>query len=227
MKRREFMALLGGGVVWPVVGHAQQTAMPVIGFVSTLTPDRSADRVHAFRQGLSENGYVEGKNVSIEYRWAEGQNDRLPVLLADLVRRQVTVIALSGIPAALAAKAATTTIPIVFSMGGDPIEVGLVASLNRPGGNLTGVSNLNVELGPKRLELLHELVPRATGIALLVNPTNPNAESLSRDVEAAARSLGQQLHLLQASTERIRDRLRKVGRTPRGCAHDRHGWIFC
>jgi len=202
LQRREFIALLSGGVVWPVVGHAQQTAMPVIGFVSTLTPDRSADRVRAFRQGLSENGYVEGKNVSIEYRWAEGQNDRLPVLLADLVRRQVTVIALSGIPAALAAKAATSTIPIVFSMGRDPVELGLVASLNRPGGNLTGVSNLNVELGPKRLELLHELVPRATSIALLVNPTNPNAESLSRDVEAAARRLGQQLHVLHASTER-------------------------
>jgi putative tryptophan/tyrosine transport system substrate-binding protein len=202
MKRREFIALLGGGVVWPVVGHTQQTAMPVIGFVSTVTSDRSTDRVRAFRQGLSETGYVEGKNVSIEYRWAEGQNDRLPVLLADLVRRQVTVIALSGIPATLAAKAATSTIPIIFSMGADPVEIGLVVSLNRPGGNLTGVSNLNVELGPKRLELLHELVPRATSIALLVNQTNPNAESLSRDVEAAARSLGQQLHVLHASTER-------------------------
>jgi putative tryptophan/tyrosine transport system substrate-binding protein len=145
---------------------------------------------------------VEDKNVSIEYRWAEGRDDRLPVLLAELVRRQVTVIALSGIQAALAAKAATSTIPIVFSMGGDPIEMGLVASLNRPGGNLTGVSNLNVELGPKRLELLHELVPRAASIALLVNPKNPSAGSLSRDVEAAARSLGQQLHVLHASTDR-------------------------
>jgi ABC-type uncharacterized transport system substrate-binding protein len=208
MKRRDFIALLGSATaMWPCAAQAQQAAMPVIGFLSTVTRDGSADRVRAFSQGLSENGYVEGKNVAIEYRWAEGQNDRLPALVADLVRRQVTVIVVSGIASALAAKAATTTIPIVFSMGGDPVEVGLVASLNRPGGNLTGVSNLNVELGPKRLELLHELVPQATSIALLVNPTNPNAESLSRDVTAAARTFGRQLHVLHASTEREFDKV--------------------
>jgi putative ABC transport system substrate-binding protein len=203
MRRREFIALLSGAVIMgPRLARVQQPPMPVIGFLSTVTPERSVDRVRAFRQGLSENGYVEGKNVAIEYRWTEGQNDRLPVLLADLVRRQVSVIALSGIASALAAKAATTTIPIVFSMGADPVEAGLIDSLNRPGGNLTGVSNLSVELGPKRLDLLHELVPRATSIALLVNPTNPNAESLSRDVETAACTLGRQLHVLHASTER-------------------------
>jgi putative ABC transport system substrate-binding protein len=204
LNRREFIALVGGAAAWPLVAHAQQSTMPVIGFLGTISPDRWASRLHAFRQGLSETGYVEGRNVGIEYRWAEGQNDRLPALAADLVRRQVRVIATpESTPAAFAAKAATTTIPIVFSVGVDPVAVGLVASLNRPGGNLTGVTNLNAEILPKRLELLHELVPTATTIALLVNPSNPLvAETESRDAQTAARTLGLQLHVLHASTDR-------------------------
>jgi len=204
LNRREFIALVGGAAAWPLVAHAQQSAMPVIGLLGTISPDRWASRLHAFRQGLSETGYVEGRNVGIEYRWAEGQNDRLPALAADLVRRQVRVIATpESTPAAFAAKAATTTIPIVFSVGVDPVAVGLVASLNRPGGNLTGVTNLNAEILPKRLELMHELVPTATTIALLVNPSNPLvAETESRDAQTAARTLGLQLHVLHASTDR-------------------------
>ena len=204
LNRREFIALVGGAAAWPLVAHAQQSAMPVIGFLGTISPDRWASRLHACRQGLSETGYVEGRNVGIEYRWAEGQNDRLPALAADLVRRQVRVIATpESTPAAFAAKAATTTIPIVFSVGVDPVAVGLVASLNRPGGNLTGVTNLNAEILPKRLELMHELVPTATTIALLVNPSNPLvAETESRDAQTAARTLGLQLHVLHASTDR-------------------------
>ena len=204
LNRREFIALVGGAAAWPLVAHAQQSAMPVIGFLGTISPDRWASRLHAFRQGLSETGCVEGRNVGIEYRWAEGQFDRLPALAADLVRRQVSVIAApESTPAAFATKAATTTIPIVFSVGVDPVAVGLVASLNRPGGNLTGVTNLNAEILPKRLELMHELVPTATTIALLVNPSNPLvAETESRDAQTAARTLGLQLHVLHASTDR-------------------------
>jgi putative ABC transport system substrate-binding protein len=205
MQRRAFIAGLGGAAVaWPLAARAQQPAMPVIGFLNSASPDQYADRVRAFRQGLSEAGYVEGRNVAIEYRWANGQYDRLPALAADLVRRQVTVIASTGgTPAALAARAATTTIPIVFQVAVDPVEARLVTSLNRPGGNVTGVTNLNLEVGTKRLELMRELIPAANTIALLVSPANPAiAETLSRDLQAASRPLGLRLLVLQASTER-------------------------
>ncbi len=204
MRRREFISLVGGGAVWPLAARAQQPAMPVIGFLGAESLDRWAGRVQAFHQGLSGNGYFEGRNVTIEYRWAAGQNDRLPTLAADFVRRRVNVIvAPASTPAALAAKAATTTIPIVFYVGGDPVELGLVASLNRPGGNLTGVTTLASEVGPKRLELLHELLPAATNIGALVNPTSPDlGERFLRDLQAVAPTFGVQLQILQASTER-------------------------
>ena len=201
MRRREFIGLLGAAAAWPHTASAQQPAMPVVGFLGTDAPDLRARRLGAFRNGLSETGYDEGRNVTIEFRWAEGQYDRLASLAADLVQRRVSVIVANG-PAAMAAKAATTTIPIVFVVGFDPVKLGLVASLARPGGNLTGVSLLNAELAQKRLALLHELVPTATIIALLVNPTNPNAETLSQDTQAAARTLGLELHVLHASSER-------------------------
>jgi len=203
MRRRAFISLLGGATAWPLAARAQQAALPVIGFLNSETPGGYAPRVAAFRQGLSEVGFVESRNVAIEYRWAEGHNDRLPALAAELVRRPVAVIAAAGMTSALAAKSATTTIPIVFSAAVDPVAEGLVASLNRPGGNLTGVTSLNVEVGPKRLELLHEVVPSATSMALLINPTNPSiAEPFSQALQAAARVLGLQLHILHASSER-------------------------
>jgi putative ABC transport system substrate-binding protein len=206
-RRREFITLLGGVAAWPLAAQAQQAAMPVIGFLGSASQDPWAGRMRAFHQGLSETGYVVGQNVAIEYRWAEGQNDRLPQLAADLVRRQVTVIATPGsTPAALAAKAATTMIPIIFELASDPVALGLVTSLARPGGNITGVTSLNAEVGPKRLELLHELVPTATIVGLLVNPTNPNlAEPITKNLGAAARSLGLEMHVLHASTDRDLD----------------------
>jgi putative ABC transport system substrate-binding protein len=184
-----------------MVARAQQAAVPVIGFLNSASPGGYAPFVAAFRQGLKETGFVEGQNVAIEFRWAEGQYDRVPAIAAELVRRQVAVI-VANTPGNLAAKAATTTIPIVFTLANDPVQVGLVASLARPGGNVTGVTNLSVEVAPKLLELAHKLVPTATVIAVLVNPTNPNTEALVRDVQAAARILGVQLHILHANAER-------------------------
>ena len=202
MRRREFITVLGSAAaVWPLGLRAQQPAVPVIGLLASTSADTYESRIDSFRKGLSEAGYAEGRNVAIEYRWAESKYDRLPEMASELVRRQVAVIAAITTPAALAAKAATTTIPIVFEVGGDPIALGLVASLSKPGGNLTGVSLLNFELAAKRLELLHESVPAATTVALLVNPNAPSAATLSRDVQAAAGKLGLQLHVLHASAE--------------------------
>src|SRR5262245_27790383 len=203
IRRRQFVALLGSAAAaWPLVARAQQPAMPVIGFLNSASLDEFAPYAAAFRQGLKEAGYVEGQNATIEYRWAEGQYDRLPALAADLVRRKLTVIAATSTPAALATKAATSTIPIVFTTADDPIRLGLVASLNRPGGNVTGVSNLLVELGSKQLGLIREIAPGTTVIAVLMNPNFPGTERQLKDVEAAARVLGLQLIALTASTER-------------------------
>jgi putative tryptophan/tyrosine transport system substrate-binding protein len=203
MRRREFIAGLGGAAAWPVIAWAQQPAMPVIGFLNGASPVPWAPLVAAFRQGLSDTGYVEDRNVTIEYRWAEGHYDRMPDLAADLVHRQVAVIAATGgDPSALAAMAATKTIPIVFSAGGDPIKRGLVESLNRPGGNITGVYFFTAEMEGKRVGLLHELVPTAATVAALVNPTYPDFATQLEEVDEAARSLGLQVRILRASTER-------------------------
>src|ERR1043166_4881986 len=202
MRRRNFIALAGGSAVWTVAARAQKAAMPIIGFLSSESPDSWADRVHAFHQGLNDSGYVEGRSVGVEYRWAEGQNNRLPELAADLIRRQVALIfASGGTSTPLAAKSAATRTPILFAFGGDPVRAGLVASLSHPGGNTTGATTLNLEIGPKRLELLHELIPTATSIAFLVNPTSASAPSQTRDLRAAARTRGLELHVLRASIE--------------------------
>src|SRR6516162_6922903 len=202
MRRREFITLIGGAAAWPLAARAQQ-AMPVIGFLGSDSPESSEFRSRTFRGGLRETAYAEGTKVAFEYRWAEGHSGRFPALLAELVSLKVNLIgAFAGNSPAVAAKAATASIPILFAIGGDPVAVGLVASLSRPGGNITGVTTLSVELGAKRLEVLHELVPTTSSIALLVNPTDPaNADPLSRDLQVAARTRGVALHVLHASTE--------------------------
>ena len=225
MRRREFIAGLGGAAAMPLVVHAQQSAIPVIGVLNTASPSGYVPIASAFRQGLKETGYVDGQNVAIEYRWAEGQNDLLPAMAADLVRRQVAVIVATSAPAALAAKAATATIPIVFETGADPVALGLVASLSQPGGNITGVTQTNVEMAPKRLQLLYEVIPAAKVMGLLVNPTDGVlAESYTKEVQAAARSLGLELHVLNASSERDLD-VRKTEPYTGGGASDQRRCI--
>jgi putative tryptophan/tyrosine transport system substrate-binding protein len=202
VRRREFITLLGGAAAWPVAARAQQPAMPVIGYLSSFPADTNPKFAQAFREGLNDAGFVEGRNVAIEYRWAEeGGYDRLPMMATELVDRPVAVLFASPIPAALAAKAATATTPIVFAIGSDPVETGLVVSLNRPGGNVTGVTFLSVELGAKRLELLRDLVPKIASIALLVNPNNPNAAPQTKDMLAATTALGLQLTILNAGSQ--------------------------
>ena len=197
--RRELLAALGAAAAWPLAARAQHRATPVIGFLNIQSPDAVANRVRGFRQGLKDAGYIEGENVTIEYRWAEGRFDRLPALAAELVRRQVVVIVAANTPSALAAKAVTTTIPIVFNVAEDPVKLGLVASLARPGGNLTGANSFIGELSAKRLELLRELLPGVTRVTALVNPTTPLAESALKDIEPAARAMGMQIKVLNAS----------------------------
>jgi putative tryptophan/tyrosine transport system substrate-binding protein len=200
ISRREFISLLGGAAAWPLVARAQQPAMPVVGFLNATSPDGYADRLRGFRQGLKDTGYVEGENVAVEYRWAEDQSDRLPALAADLVSRKVAVLAATSTSPALAAKAATATIPIVFMVAEDPVKLDLVASLARPGGNATGINFYTGELTAKRLELLRELVPAATRVAVLINSANISTETTLRDVESAARVMGLQMQVVRAGT---------------------------
>src|SRR6266436_1198035 len=204
MKRREFITLLGGAAVaWPLAAHGQQPALPVVGFLGAPSAAPYTRYVAAVHQGLKEVGYIEHQNVTMEYRWADGQYDRLPAMAADLVSRRVAVIVpIGGAPATMAAKAATSTIPIVFNLGADPIQLGLVANLNRPGGNITGIAMMTLEIDTKRLELLHELAPASTSIAILLNPANAQAPSQKREAQAAARRLGRQLLVLEAGPER-------------------------
>ncbi len=200
MRRREFVGLVGGAVAWPLIARAEQ-AKPVIGFLSGGSPEQSAEILKAFRSGLGESGFVEGRNVSIEFRWSDGY-DGMAAMASDLVQRKVTaIVAAGGVPSAKAAKAATDTIPVLFAVGGDPVAFGIVDSLNRPGGNITGVTNLNFELGQKRLELLHEMILGATRIALLVNPVTPLAEPMAKDLAAVATSMGLELLIVRATSE--------------------------
>lgn len=202
MRRRDFIILLSGAVTWPFTARAQQPAMPIVGYLSATSRDGGEERAAAFRRGLQESGYVEGQNVAIEYRWADEQVDRLPAMAADLVKRHVTVIATGTTPAVLAAQAATTAIPIVFEVGSDPVRLGLVTNLNRPGGNVTGVTSLIVEVAPKRLELLHELLPTVKVMALLVNPDDRAlAQAEARETLSAARNRGIELHVLNVRRE--------------------------
>jgi putative ABC transport system substrate-binding protein len=202
MRRREFIILVGGAALWPLVASTQQAQMPVVGYLSAASPDAGEPLAAAFRRGLQEAGYVVGQNVAIEYHWAEQQVDRLPAMAADLVKRHVTVIAVVTTPAAQAAQAATTTIPIVFESGSDPVRLGLVTNLNRPGGNVTGASSVVVEVGPKRLELLHELLPTAKVMALLLNPDDRVlAQTQQREVLSATRNRGIELHVVNVMSE--------------------------
>ena len=201
--RREFITLLGGAAAWPLAARAQQSVMPLIGFLSSRSPTESASVVAAFRQGLQESGYIDGQNARIEFRWADGHYDRLPMLASELVTHKVALIAATGdVVSALAAKGATSTLPIVFVIGGDPVSYNLVASFNRPGGNITGVSLVTSALGAKSLGLLHDLVPNAAVIGLLVNPDNPNAEPVRKDVQEAAHIIGQEIYVVNAKNER-------------------------
>jgi putative ABC transport system substrate-binding protein len=230
MRRREFITLIGAtAAVWPLGGRAQQPSKSTIGFLGSESPDAWAGRLQELQRGLSESGFVEGQNLSVEYRWAQGRNERLPSMAADLVREQVKVIIAPGsTPAALAAQAATKTIPIVFEIASDPVELGLVSSLSKPGGNVTGVTTLNLEIGPKRLELLHNVIPSTKVIGFLINPTNPRlAEQNVKSIQSAGRTFGLEMHALQASTEdEFGTAFEELKTIRAGGTHDSRGSIF-